>query len=167
MTRDTGPLQSEDKSTSGRTTGLRSADGRWLLACNQRGEKDECVLHDLHRQYAARKLVLPLSSTAHTPPPLKHSFVMLTPQHPSLLQCRIQSPEPLRHVQVELVCSEHLELIGHCYDRQIDGQLFQKGGCARFCVNGQSPWGTSPIVRKHNDHQETRSSRRTAVWRAG
>lgn len=103
-----------------------SADGRWSLVCNQRAEKEECVLLDLHRQYAARRLVLPCSGTAHTPAKLQHSFVMLTTQHPSLLQCHIQSLEPLRQVQVELVCSEHLELIGHCYDRQIDGQLFQK-----------------------------------------
>jgi hypothetical protein len=42
-----------------------------------------------------------------------------------------------------------------------------RGGCARFCVNGQSPWGAGPIVRKHNEHQETRSTRRPAVWPAG
>ena len=40
-------------------------------------------------------------------------------------------------------------------------------GCAGFCVNGQSPRGMSPIVRQHNDYQETRSPRRTAVWPAG
>ena len=40
-------------------------------------------------------------------------------------------------------------------------------GCAKFCVTGQSPWSVSPIVRKHNDHQETRSTRRTVVWPAG
>ncbi len=42
-----------------------------------------------------------------------------------------------------------------------------KRGCAGFCVNGQSPRGMSPIVRQHNDYQETRSPRRTAVWPAG
>ena len=46
--------------------------------------------------------------------------------NPSLLQCRIQSPEPLRQVQVQLVCSERMELAGHYFDREIDGQLFQK-----------------------------------------
>jgi putative transposase len=30
------------------------------------------------------------------------------------------------------------------------------GGCAEFCVNGQSTAGASRTVRKHNEHQETR-----------
>lgn len=59
-------------------------------------------------------------------PALQHSFVMLTPHHPALLQCRIDSPEPLRQVYAQLRCSEHMELIGHCYDRKIGQQLFQK-----------------------------------------
>ncbi len=66
------------------------------------------------------------SEYKNTLPTLQHSFVMHTPHHPSLLQCRIQSPEPLRQVQAQLICSEHMELIGHYYDRQIDGQLFQQ-----------------------------------------
>ena len=33
----------------------------------------------------------------------------------------------------------------------------QIGGCAEFCVNGQSTAGASLHVRKHNDNQETRS----------
>ena len=41
------------------------------------------------------------------------------------------------------------------------------GGCAEFCVNGQSTAGASRPVRKHNEHQETRRTRRTAVWPAG
>jgi flavin reductase (DIM6/NTAB) family NADH-FMN oxidoreductase RutF len=41
------------------------------------------------------------------------------------------------------------------------------GGCAEFCVNGQSTAGVSRPVRKHNEHQETRRTRRTAVWPAG
>ncbi|MGV0985887.1 MAG: hypothetical protein ACOYB2_15150 [Limnohabitans sp.] len=66
------------------------------------------------------------SEYKNTTPTLQHSFVMLTPHHPSFLQCRIQSLEPLRQVQAQLICSEHMELIGHYYDRQIDGQLFQQ-----------------------------------------
>ena len=41
------------------------------------------------------------------------------------------------------------------------------GGCAEFCVNGQSTAGASRPVRKHNERQETRRTRRTAVWPAG
>ena len=41
------------------------------------------------------------------------------------------------------------------------------GGCAEFCVNGQSTAGASRPVSKHNEHQETRRTRRTAVWPAG
>lgn len=41
------------------------------------------------------------------------------------------------------------------------------GGCAEFCVNGQSTAGASRPVRKHHEHQETRRTRRTAVWPAG
>jgi len=41
------------------------------------------------------------------------------------------------------------------------------GGCAEFCVNGQSTGGASRPVRKHNEHQETRRPRRTAIWPAG
>jgi hypothetical protein len=62
----------------------------------------------------------------HTPPELQHSFVLLTPHHPTLLQCRIDSPEPLRQVQAELVCSERMELVGHYYDRQVGNQFFRK-----------------------------------------
>ena len=40
-------------------------------------------------------------------------------------------------------------------------------GCAEFCVNGQSTAGASRPVRKHYEHQETRRTRRTAVWPAG
>ena len=43
----------------------------------------------------------------------------------------------------------------------------EEGGCAEFCVNGQSTAGASRPVRKHNEHQETRRTRRTAVWPAG
>ena len=32
----------------------------------------------------------------------------------------------------------------------------ERGGCAEFCVNGQSTAGVSRPVRKHNEHQETR-----------
>lgn len=123
---NTCELQSEYKSAPARTTGVLSADGRWLLACTQRGENDVGALLDLHQQHPPRRVVLPLSSRAYIPPKLRHSFVMLTPHHPTLLQCRIQSPEPLRQVQVQLVCAEHMELTGHCYDRQIGDQLFQK-----------------------------------------
>ena len=48
---------------------------------------------------------------------------------------------------------------------EADGQIY--GGCAEFCVNGQSTAGVSRPVRKHNEHQETRRTRRTAVWPAG
>ena len=41
------------------------------------------------------------------------------------------------------------------------------GGCAGFCVNGQSTWGMVPLVRQHNVYQETRSPRRAVVWPAG
>jgi hypothetical protein len=41
------------------------------------------------------------------------------------------------------------------------------GGCAEFCVNGQSTAGASRPVRKHNEHEETRRTRRTVVWPAG
>ncbi len=58
--------------------------------------------------------------------PLKYSFLLLTPQHPSLLQCRIQSPVTLRNMQINLVCSKHMTLVGQCYDRAIGEQLFQK-----------------------------------------
>ena len=123
---NTCQLQSEYKTTPANTTGLLSADGRWLLACTQREEKDVGFLLDLHQQHAPRRLVLPLASAGYTTHTLQHSFVMLTPHHPRLLQCRIQSPEPLRQVQAQLVCSEHMALIGHCYDREVDGQLFQR-----------------------------------------
>lgn len=123
---NTCQLQSEYKTTPARATGLLSADDRWLLACTQREEKDVGFLLDLHQQHAPRRLVLPLASAGYTPHTLQHSFVMLTPLHPSLLQCRIQSTAPLRQVQAQLVCSEHMALIGHCYDREVDGQLFQR-----------------------------------------
>jgi hypothetical protein len=58
-------------------------------------------------------------------PALQHSFVMLTPR-PGLLQLRIDSPEPLRQVHPQMVCSEHMELIGHFYDRKIGEKFFQK-----------------------------------------
>jgi hypothetical protein len=51
---------------------------------------------------------------------------MLTPHHPTLLQCQLDSPEPLWQVQAELVCSEHMELMGHYYDRKVGEQLFHK-----------------------------------------
>ncbi|MEG0194807.1 MAG: cytochrome b/b6 domain-containing protein [Stenotrophomonas sp.] len=41
------------------------------------------------------------------------------------------------------------------------------GGCAEFCVNGQSTAGESLLVRKHNDNQEARSTARTAGQPAG
>lgn len=41
------------------------------------------------------------------------------------------------------------------------------GGCAEFCVNGQSTAGESLLVRKHNDNQEARSTARTADQSAG
>ncbi len=40
-------------------------------------------------------------------------------------------------------------------------------GCAEFCVNGQSNADASRPVRKHHEYQETRRTRRTAVWPAG
>lgn len=123
---NTCQLQSEYKTTPANTTGQLSADGRWLLACAQREEKDVGFLLDLHQQNAPRRLVLPRANGGYTAPTLQHSFVMLTPHHPSLLQCRIQSTAPLRQVQAQLVCSEHMALIGHCYDREVDGQLFQR-----------------------------------------
>ena len=123
---NTCQLQSEYKNTPAKTTGLLSADDRWLLACTQREEKDVGFLLDLHHQYAPRRLVLPRASHGYTPPMLAHNFVMQLPRHPSLLQCRIQSPELLRQVLVQLVCSESMELAGHYFDRVIDGQLFQK-----------------------------------------
>ena len=123
---NTCQLQSEYKTTPARTTGLMSADGRWLLACIQREENDVGVLLDLHQQHAPRRVVLPLSSPAYALPQLQHRFVMLTPHHPTLLQCRIQSPMPLRQVQVQLVCAEHMELTGHYFDRKIGEQIFQK-----------------------------------------
>ncbi len=124
--RNTCQLQSEYKTTPARTTGLLSNDGRWLLACDLREEKDVGFLLDLQQQQAPRRLVLPKVSPAFTPPALQHSFVMLTSHHPALLECRIDSPEPLRQVQAKLVCSEHLELTGHYFDRQAGEQLFQK-----------------------------------------
>jgi hypothetical protein len=123
---NTCELQSEYKTTPARTTGLMSADGRWLLACTQREENDVGVLLDLHQQHPPRRVVLPPSSRAYIPPKLQHSFMLLTPHHPTLLQSRIQSPVPLRQVQVQLVCAENMELTGHCYDRQIGTQIFQK-----------------------------------------
>lgn len=123
---NTCQLQSEYKTTPANTTGLLSSNGRWLLACTQREEKDVGFLLDLHQQHAPRRLVLPRASDGYTPPMLPHNFVMQPPRHPSLLQCRIQSLEPLRQVQAQLVCSEQMELIGHSYDRQVDGQLFQR-----------------------------------------
>ena len=33
------------------------------------------------------------------------------------------------------------------------------GGCAEFCVNGQSTAGASRPVRKHNEHKETTPSK--------
>ena len=123
---NTCQLQSEYKNTPAKTTGLLSADDRWLLACTQREEKDVGFLLDLHHQYAPHRLVLPRASHGYTPPMLPHSFVMLTPHHPRLLQCRIQSTAPLRQVQAQLVCSEHMALIGHYYDREVEGQLFQR-----------------------------------------
>ena len=119
-------LQSEYKPTPARTTGLLSGDGRWLLACDQRDEKDVGFLLDLQQQQAPRRLVLPKASADHTPPALLHSLVLLTPHHPTLLQCRLDSPVPLRQVQAQLVCTDNMELIGHCYDRQMGEQYFQK-----------------------------------------
>ncbi len=43
----------------------------------------------------------------------------------------------------------------------------EKGGCAEFCVNGQSNADASRPVRKHNEHQETQRTRRTAGQPAG
>ena len=53
------------------------------------------------------------------------------------------------------------------YARDLDYHPLSQGGCAEFCVNGQSTAGVSRPVRKHNEHQETRRTRRTAVWPAG
>ncbi|UCM30259.1 hypothetical protein LE197_10315 [Pseudomonas sp. PS1(2021)] len=47
---------------------------------------------------------------------------------------------------------------------QSDGSV---RGCAEFCVNGQSNADASRPVRKHHEYQETRRTRRTAVWPAG
>lgn len=124
--RNTCQLQSEYKTTPARTTGLLSNDGRWLLACDLREEKDVGFLLDLRQQHAPRRLVLPKSTADFTLPALQHSFVMLTPHHPALLQCRLDSPEPLRQVQTQWVCSEHMELIAHYVDRKMGEQLFQK-----------------------------------------
>ena len=44
-----------------------------------------------------------------------------------------------------------------------EGYQTEDGGCAEFCVNGQSTAGASRPVRKHYEHQETRRPRRTAV----
>ena len=123
---NTSQLQSEYKTTPARTTRLLSRDGRWLLACDQRDEKDVGFLLDLQQQHTPRRLVLPNASADHTPPVLQHSLGLLTPDHPTLLQCRIDSPVPLRQVQAQLVCADNMELIGHCYDRQIGEQYFQK-----------------------------------------
>ena len=35
------------------------------------------------------------------------------------------------------------------------------GGCAEFCVNGQSTAGASLLVRNHNDNPKARSTPRT------
>lgn len=118
-------MQNEYKRTRANTTGMLSADGRWLLTCSQREENDVGFLLDLQQQQAPRRMVLPRTSHGDSQPLLECSFVMLTPAHPSLLQCRIQSTEPLRKVQVQLVCSEHMELIGHYFDRHIGDQYFQ------------------------------------------
>jgi predicted HTH transcriptional regulator len=48
-----------------------------------------------------------------------------------------------------------------------DGQSEPPGGCAEFCVNGQSTAGASLYVRKYNDTQEARSTARTAGQPAG
>jgi hypothetical protein len=123
---NTCQLQSEYTRNPAQTAGTLSADGRWLLGCTQREEKDVGFLLDLQQQQAPRRCVLPKAGATYTPPLLEQSFLMLSPLHPTLLQCRIQSTEPLRHVQVQLVCSEHMELIGHYFDKKIDDQYFQK-----------------------------------------
>ena len=78
--------------------------------------------HRIRQQDEDMTHTSPPQTTGHSAPPLQHTFVML----PTLLQCRIQSAEPLRQVQVTLVCSEHMTLLGHYYDRVVDGQYFQK-----------------------------------------
>jgi hypothetical protein len=60
--RNTGQRQSEDKATPAHTTGLLSADGRWLLAYDQREDKDVGFLVDLQQQHAPRRQVLPKAS---------------------------------------------------------------------------------------------------------
>ena len=55
--------------------------------------------------------------------------------------------------------------------KKVQYPLTAIGGCARFCVNGQSPWGLSPIVRQHNEHQEQHFMLRSlcrlpAAWQA-
>jgi hypothetical protein len=62
---NTCELQSEYKTTPARTTGLMSADGRWLLACTRREENDVGVLLDLHQQHPPRRVVLP-PAAVHT-----------------------------------------------------------------------------------------------------
>ena len=52
------------------------------------------------------------------------------------------------------------------FGRHLAAELFC-GGCAEFCVDGESTAGVSPHVRKYNDNQEARSTRRTAGQSAG
>ena len=57
---------------------------------------------------------------------------------------------------------------GHTRAVLVDGGITAlERGCAEFCVNGQSNADASRPVRKHHEYQETRRTRRTAVWPAG
>ena len=56
--------------------------------------------------------------------------------------------------------------VGHLVSESFKKQS-SAGGCAEFCVNGQSTAGESLLVRKHNDNQEARSTARTAGQPAG
>ncbi len=49
----------------------------------------------------------------------------------------------------------------------MDDATHEAGGCAKFCVNGQSTAGANLLVRKHHDNQEARSTSRTTGPTAG
>lgn len=97
--------------------------------------------------------VLPLASTA-----LGLAYIVAAPireqtQILESLRSRFSDEWPILRQRIEQAHSEYLR---HGF-----------GGCAEFCVNGQSTAGASRPVRKHHEHKKTRRTRRTAVWPAG
>ena len=67
--------------------------------------------------------------------------------------------------------STMIEEIDEIYEWKVTKQTSRaklgRGGCAKFCVNGQSTAGANLLVRKHHDNQEARSTSRTTGPTAG